>query len=177
MKIFGIVTHDEHLGIGKDGKIPWYEPEDLKRFAALTKGHAILMGRKTWESLPIKPLPSRLNIVCSRYAEFLKLPKKVLKFDDAENAILTLKKEKSAEILWVIGGAEIYSTTFEFFDELYVTKIPRVYECDVFFPNYEKDFTQTYDDRGIYKIYKRKNFIYTNIEYETYFARKSGDDS
>lgn len=168
MKIFAIVAHDESMGIGKDGQLPWYEPEDLKRFARLTKGHSVLMGRKTWESLPKKPLPLRTNIVCSRYAEFLQLPKGVLKFEDAEEAILSLKKKSDENILWVIGGAEIYKTTIDLWDKLYVTKIPRTHDCDVFFPDYSKKFTLTYDEIGIYKVYERKKSVYYSINIENY---------
>lgn len=165
MKVIGIVAHDEHLGIGKNGTLPWYEPEDLKRFARLTKNQAVLMGRKTWESLPRKPLPSRINIVCSRYAEYLAVHKDVLKFEDAKEAIISLKKKPLTDILWIIGGAEIYSTTMQFWDELYVTKIPRVHDCDVFFPPYSKDFTLAHDELGIYKIYKRTNFAFTDFNF------------
>lgn len=169
MKIIAIVAHDEKLGIGKDGAIPWYEPEDLRRFASLTKGHSVLMGRKTWDSLPRKPLPSRTNIVCSRYAEFLKVNKDVMKFDDAKEAIITLKSNPISEILWIIGGAEIYSTTMEYWDEIYVTKIPRTHECDTFFPNYSKEFKLIYDEMGVYKVYKRINVVYYDtINYDTF---------
>jgi len=178
MKVIAIVAHDEKMGIGKDGKLPWYEPDDLKRFAKLTKGHAVLMGRKTWESLPKKPLPSRTNIVCSRYAEFLELPKNVLKYEDAKEAIDDIKKNPISDILWIIGGAEIYKTTLEFCDELYVTKIPRVHDCDVFFPDYAKDFTLIYEEMCIYKIYKRKNFIYSSNygRKEIFSFGESGED-
>lgn len=161
MKVIAIVAHDEKMGIGKDGVLPWYEPEDLKRFAKLTKKHAVLMGRKTWISLPKRPLPGRTNIVCSRYAEFLEVPDGVLKYEDAKEAIFDIKRNPISDILWIIGGAEIYSTTVQYWDEIYVTKIPRVHDCDVFFPEYTKDFTLIQDELGIYKIYKRKNFVYS----------------
>lgn len=164
MKVIGIVAHDEHMGIGKDGKLPWYEPEDLKRFAKLTRHQTVLMGRRTWDSLPKKPLPSRINIVCSRYAEHLVLPKSVRRFEDAKEAIISLKSEAPTDILWVIGGAEIYRTTMRYWDELYVTKIPRVHDCDTFFPPYEKDFRKVYDESGIYKVYKRHNFTFSNLD-------------
>ena len=87
--------------IGKDGAIPWHISEDLKRFKALTMGHTVVMGRKTWDSLPKKPLPGRVNIVVTRQTDW-----------HAEGARGTslgkrLRWRASAEVM-VIGGAEIY---------------------------------------------------------------------
>ncbi|MDP7465479.1 MAG: dihydrofolate reductase, partial [Candidatus Marinimicrobia bacterium] len=65
MKIHLIWAQDENGGIGKDGNLPWHISEDLKNFKRLTSGFTILMGRNTWESLPVRPLPERRNIVLS----------------------------------------------------------------------------------------------------------------
>ncbi|MCL5746674.1 MAG: dihydrofolate reductase [Patescibacteria group bacterium] len=70
MKISIIAAIDEKRGIGKNGKLPWNIPEDLKRFREVTNGHPIIMGRKTWDSLPVRPLPNRYNVVITRNPEF-----------------------------------------------------------------------------------------------------------
>ncbi len=87
--------------IGRDGAIPWQLPEDLARFKELTMGHTVLMGRRTWESLParFRPLPGRRNVVLTRNPHY--------EADGAE-VITSLDEALSLPDLWVIGGSEIY---------------------------------------------------------------------
>ncbi|WP_059020474.1 dihydrofolate reductase [Mycobacterium sp. M26] len=86
--------------IGRDGGIPWHLPEDLARFKELTMGHTVVMGRRTWESLPtkVRPLPGRRNVVLTRQADYMADGATVV--GDLEDAL--------DENAWVIGGAEIY---------------------------------------------------------------------
>lgn len=88
--------------IGRDGGIPWHLPEDLARFKQLTLGHTVVMGRRTWESLPtrVRPLPGRRNVVISRTPGYRAAGADVLGALDAAGA--------AGEPIWVIGGAEIY---------------------------------------------------------------------
>ncbi|OGH68411.1 MAG: hypothetical protein A3I29_03205 [Candidatus Magasanikbacteria bacterium RIFCSPLOWO2_02_FULL_44_11] len=121
--------------IGKKNQLPWYLPEDLKRFKQLTTGKAVLMGRKTWESLPEKfrPLPNRANIVITRQPE-LNVPAGVEVFSDIRAAF---HKYADSDI-FVIGGAEIYQQTITDADILHITEVHQVIDGDAFFPAIDK---------------------------------------
>jgi dihydrofolate reductase len=128
VKLAIIVAVAKNRGIGKDGKLPWHISEDLKRFKRLTTGHTVLMGRRTWESLG-KPLPNRRNvIVTSRYIPGVET------YRSLEAALEALKGE---EKVFVIGGAALFSPMLEQADELYLTRVNREVDADVFFPPFE----------------------------------------
>ncbi len=134
---------DEERGIGKAGTLPWRIPEDLKRFAKCTTGHAVLMGRKTYESLPTKfrPLPNRTNIVVSRSSR--SFADGVICCRSVADAVEQARGAASAaEILWVIGGAEIYRATQEIWDEIALTEVQGKHGADVFFPPFEERFRE-----------------------------------
>ncbi len=118
--------------IGKNGKLPWHLPEDLLHFKKLTTGKIVLMGRKTWESLPeqFRPLPNRKNIVVTRQTDF-KVPAGVEFFSEIKEV---LEKYGNSEIM-VIGGAEIYLQTIDLADNLYITQVHQTVDGDAFFPN------------------------------------------
>ena len=119
--------------IGKDGTLPWRLPEDLKWFKKITSGHAILMGRKTWESLG-RPLPNRRNLVLSRS----------LKATDGMEVLQSLDEVDNLDLegdLFVIGGGELYQQLLPDCMELYLTTVLReLPDGDVFFPEYEHLF-------------------------------------
>jgi len=100
--------------IGKDNAIPWHYSADLKRFKRLTIGNTIIMGRKTWESLPIKPLPERRNIVISR-----SIIEDVECFKNIDEALDTCKGD-----IWFIGGAGIYEEAMDKADIIDMTLVP-----------------------------------------------------
>lgn len=135
-------------GLGKDGKLLWHIPDDLKRFKALTLGHPIIMGRKTFESiLEIlgKPLPGRTNIVVTRDTNW-SYPG-VLAFHTLEEAITYAKTLDQSEV-HIGGGGEIYRAALPYTDKLYLTRIDDEKEADVFFPEYEKKFTKkTFEEK------------------------------
>ncbi len=116
--------------IGKDNALPWHLPADLKRFKALTTGHTVIMGRKTWESLPEKfrPLPGRQNIVVTRNAGYAASGATVA---TSLPAALALARGTQA---FVIGGAKLYRVALALADRLELTEISRDYEGDTFFP-------------------------------------------
>lgn len=122
----------ENRVIGNAGTIPWHLPEDFKFFKATTMGHAILMGRKTYESIG-KPLPGRENIVLSRTMPETSGVIVIRSLDD-------LKEPTDGKDLFVIGGEEIYRLLLPKVQELYVTKVPRTIEGDTRFPNFESQF-------------------------------------
>lgn len=122
--IVAIVACDNQWGIGKDGSIPWKCKEDLKHFRETTNGHKIVMGRKTWESLPIRPLPDRVNVVITRQTDYI-----------AEGAIISddiIWPDDEDDILYVIGGSEIYKLYEPYLDKILITRIPNDHECDTF---------------------------------------------
>src|SRR6266436_4261220 len=103
--------------IGRNGDIPWHVPEDLARFKQVTMGHTVVMGRRTWDSLPVRvrPLPGRRNVVLSRQTDFMADGAKVV--DSLEQALAIFETEPET---WVIGGAQIYRLA-----------LPRASRCEV----------------------------------------------
>ncbi len=117
--------------IGKKGSLPWYIPQELKRFKEVTMGHSIIMGRKTHESIG-KPLPGRTNIVITHEPDYKALGCIVVhSLDEA------LKEAQDDEI-FVIGGGEIYKQALPLATKLYLTYIDKEIEGDVFFPDYSE---------------------------------------
>jgi dihydrofolate reductase len=119
--------------IGKDNQLPWHLPEDLKHFKELTTGHAVIMGRKTWESLPerFRPLPGRLNIVVTRNPAYAAPGATVV--TSVEDA-LKVGAGGTAEKLFVIGGAELYAHALPLAQRLELTEIDAEFEGDARFP-------------------------------------------
>jgi dihydrofolate reductase len=118
--------------IGSKNDLPWYLPEDLKRFKQLTTGKTVVMGRKTFESIMNrlkKPLPNRDNVVITRNMEY-KVPEGVFVHGDLKTA---LREHGSADI-FIIGGGEIFNQSINLADTLYITHVDKDVEGDVFFP-------------------------------------------
>ncbi|HAU60102.1 MAG TPA: hypothetical protein DCW45_07045 [Opitutae bacterium] len=129
-----IVAVSQNGVIGKNGDLPWRLAEDLKWFKKITMGHVVLMGRKTWDSLPF-PLPGRKNWVISRSLE---KKEGMQVFGSIEEAEKNLRPE---EQIFVIGGGEIYAQTIVKCREIYVTEVLQsVKDGDAFFPSIEEDF-------------------------------------
>ncbi|MDH4192048.1 MAG: dihydrofolate reductase [Betaproteobacteria bacterium] len=118
--------------IGANGKLPWQLPEDLKHFKALTLGHAVIMGRRTWESIG-KPLPERENIVVTRERSYQALGARTA---GSLEAALASCVEKS--FVFVIGGGEVYAAALPLTDLLVLTEIHLAAEGDVRFPDYSR---------------------------------------
>lgn len=127
-----IVAHDPNLVIGKDGSLPWHYSEDLKYFKRITMGHPLLMGRGVFEELDEKPLPGRENVVLSRSRTYDHVPT----FSSIDKA---LKYLRPADVVFVIGGGEVYQQTLSEADKLFVTEIHSAYEGDTYFPEYRDD--------------------------------------
>ena len=129
MEIHLIWAQDFNGGIGKDGQLPWHISEDLKNFKQITLGSTIIMGRKTWDSLPFKPLPKRRNIVLSSSDI-----SNIEVYHNVENCIKILKKESISKI-FIIGGASIYKAFFNYATHLHITIINiSSNDLDTFFP-------------------------------------------
>jgi dihydrofolate reductase len=112
--------------IGKEGAIPWHISEDLKRFKALTMGHRVVMGRKTWDSLPKKPLPGRVNVVVTRQKDWQE-PGAV-----AASSLTRAVADVSSAVM-VIGGAEIYEQAMPLATRIELTEVHRDFEGDARF--------------------------------------------
>lgn len=126
-----IVAVAENGVIGRDGKLPWRIPEDMKWFKARTEGRPMIMGRKTWESFPKRPLPGRTNIVVTRDASF-KAEGGVVVTSLA--AALDVAAGEAPEEIMVIGGAEIYRAAMPFVQRIYLTSVHGEIEGDTYFP-------------------------------------------
>ena len=131
----------ENRAIGKDGKLPWRLKGDMAHFQELTQGHPVIMGRKTWESIPEKfrPLPGRTNVVITRDAEYQAEGAWVARtFPEA----LSLAKEAGGGgEIFAIGGTQVYECALPFASRLYLTLVEGSFEGDAFFPPYE-DFAR-----------------------------------
>ncbi|MDE6378936.1 MAG: dihydrofolate reductase [Muribaculaceae bacterium] len=124
------------LELGRNGDLVWHIPADLKNFKRLTTGHPVIMGRKTWESLPKRPLPGRLNIVLSRSMTDVDGGVAAASFADA------IKACEGAETAFVIGGADVYSSLLPLASRLYITNIDAEAPegVDAWFPEFRHDW-------------------------------------
>lgn len=166
-----IVACDQNRGIGLNNQLPWRLPSDLKYFRNLTVGadsdrNAVIMGRKTWESIPAKyrPLPDRLNIVLTREKQYDTQANGVECCNSLDNA-LNLAQSKGVSNIFVIGGAQIYKDGFDQpgCRRLYVTQLEHAFDCDVFLPVYNERFnlvqqSDTKQENGInyrWEVYEK----------------------
>jgi dihydrofolate reductase/thymidylate synthase len=143
-----IVAVDTCFGIGKSGGLPWHLPGELKHFAQVTrttrdphKQNAVIMGRKTWESLPPKfsPLPGRINIMLTRNRDY-RFPPGVYRADGLDHAMHMLTQEpliRLVESVFVIGGAEVFREALltAACREIFLTRILHDFQCDTFLPD------------------------------------------
>lgn len=125
----------ENRVIGKKGGLPWYIPEELKRFKAITMNHPIIMGRKTHESIG-KVLPGRVNIIITRDSSYK--AEECLVVTSLDEAINLAKTQPGSEEIFIIGGGQIYQEAMSKADKLYLTYIDEDLEGDVFFPDYSQ---------------------------------------
>ncbi len=132
MSITLVLARADNGVIGKDGGIPWHISDDLKRFKALTMGGTIVMGRKTWDSLPKKPLPGRRNIVVTRDEHWRE--------DGAEN--MGLDQALAVPDVFVIGGAEIYRAALARAERIELTEVHKSFDGDARFDFDTKEWRQ-----------------------------------
>lgn len=124
-----IVAIAENNAIGNNNELLWHIPNDLKRFKKLTSGHQVLMGKRTWESLPIRPLPNRENIVLTDIpGEIIEGCTMAYSIEDA------LSKMKDDKECFVMGGGMVYKQFLDKADKLYITHIHKSFKADTFFP-------------------------------------------
>jgi dihydrofolate reductase len=122
--------------IGRDGTVPWHLPEDMRFFRELTTGHPVVMGRKTWDSLPdrFRPLPGRRNIVVTRNPAW-----QAQGAEPAGSVEEALQLAGRDDLVFVIGGAEIYRAALPYADELVLTEVELDVTGDAFFPEWPRE--------------------------------------
>lgn len=138
MKLSLIVAMAENHVIGRNNQLPWYLPQDLKYFKAVTMGKPIIMGRKTYESIG-KPLPGRPNIVVSRNADWQ--AEGISVKHSLEQALAygeSLLEINGGEELMLIGGAQLYQAALPMAQRLYLTRVHAEVEGDAYFPEFEQ---------------------------------------
>ena len=138
MRLSMIVAMDDNRLIGKENGLPWHLPADLQYFKKTTTGKAILMGRKTFESLG-RPLPNRRNIIITHNREYKAEGCEVVNSIDE-----ALNLTQADEEVMVIGGASFYEQTLPMIDRLYITKVDGEHEGDAYFPLFNPRNYATY---------------------------------
>ncbi len=133
-KISIFVAIAENYAIGKDNDLLWHISEDLKRFKRLTKGHFVVMGKRTYFSLPIRPLPHRTNMLITDVVG--EQIDNCLMAYSIEDAIEKMDTEKEN---FIIGGGSIYRQFMPYAQKLYITRVHKDFEADTFFPEISPD--------------------------------------
>lgn len=156
-----IAALGQNRGIGKGDKLLWHIPDDLKRFKALTLGHPVIMGRKTFESIFSalqKPLPERTNIIVTKNKTYA-APECIIthSFEEA----LTKAKEIEQEEIFVIGGGELYALALPDTDRLYLTLINDKKDADVFFPDYSEFIKEVSAEK---RMWNGVSFLWVTLE-------------
>ncbi|MDR1738191.1 MAG: dihydrofolate reductase [Candidatus Symbiothrix sp.] len=164
MKISIIAALGQNNEIGKENALLCHLPADLKRFKALTTDHSVVMGRKTYESLPVKPLPYRRNIVISRNPDLQLVGAEIYASPDL--ALLQLKDEDE---IFIIGGAQLYQQTLSCADKLYLTHIEmQLPDADAYFPVIDyKQWRKVWQER--HPADEQHPYAFTFAEYERKF--------
>ena len=124
-----IAAAAENNALGKDNDLVWHLPDDFKRFKALTSGHFIIMGRKTFESFP-KPLPNRTHVIITRQKDY-QVPEGCVVVESIEKAVEACLEN---EEVFIIGGGEIYKQSINIANKIELTRVHTEVEADTFFP-------------------------------------------
>tara|TARA_B100002019_G_scaffold64087_1_gene54913 strand:+ start:30 stop:608 length:579 start_codon:yes stop_codon:yes gene_type:complete len=174
-----VVAACKNGGIGFKNRLPWKLSKEMKYFKELTigeKNNAVLMGRKTWLSIPVKnrPLPKRENIVLtSRTVQTTPLVDGEVSFINSLDSINHIYGPYTFDNIWVIGGEKVYTEAIKsnMVDSIFYTEIQAEFECDTFFNGIPNNFVNIYESKSIYdsgerikfKVYRRCNSLYSPI--------------
>lgn len=151
----------DNFAIGKGNKLPWHLPADLKHFRELTTGHAVVMGKRTYESLPNGPLPNRRNVVLTSVMSE-GVNEGYYEADSLEDAFYLCEKE---EKVFIVGGAAVYRQSLEIADSLYITWVHQEFSADIYFP--EVDFSKWEEISREYHSADEKNpYPYSFVHYK-----------
>ena len=156
MKLKLILARAANGVIGRNNTLPWHLPEDMAHFKRLTMGCPVIMGRKTWESLPPKfrPLPGRLNIVLTRQADWQSPGA-----SRAETLAEALALCPPDSTTWVMGGAEVYAQALPLAGAAEITEIEADYEGDAFAPQFDPQWSETARERHVSSTGLKFSFV------------------
>ena len=159
MKVNMIFARAANGVIGKDGVMPWHLPEDLAHFKRLTQGWPVIMGRKTWDSLPtrFRPLPGRTNIVITRQTGWQETGAR-----PAPNLAAALELCKASAEVWIIGGAQIYAQAEPLAQRIEVTEIAQDFAGDAFAPTLGAGWLETARDNQLSSTELKFSFVTYN---------------
>ena len=154
-----IVAIAENNAIGKDNRLLWHLPEDLKRFKRITKGHKIIMGKNTYFSLPKRPLPDRVSVVLTdQPGELIDTCQMAYSIDEV------LSKCDDEQENFIVGGASVYKQFLPYAQKLYITWVKAVFEADTFFPDIDPAIWEVVDSEPHEKDEKHP-YPYTFVTY------------
>lgn len=153
-KISIISALSDNYVIGNQGDLPWHIPEDFKLFVQITKGKPVVMGRKTWDSLPKKPLPNRVNIVISKNPSAIEGD--CVKVSSLEEALNEGKKH--GEEIMILGGSTIYKEALDknLITNMYLSHVKGNYTGDTYFPEFDKDDFKIIEEKDFEKFIFRE---------------------
>ncbi|HNX12753.1 MAG TPA: dihydrofolate reductase [Paludibacteraceae bacterium] len=159
-KVSIIAAVADNLAIGKDNKLPWHLPADLKHFKELTTGHAVVMGKRTFESLPNGPLPNRKNIVLTSIPEG-----NFDKYYEATSIKDAIELCENEDQVFIIGGSSIFAQSIKTVDTMYITWVHGKFEADTFFPKFNlREWNEV--SREDHETDERNPYSYTFCKYE-----------
>lgn len=144
MRISGIAIISKNRGLGADNHLLFHIPGELPRFKAITTGHPVIMGRKTYESIG-RLLPNRTNIIITRDKEYAVTGAEMAA--TLEDAIELAKKAPGNDEAFILGGGQIFEIALPIIDRLYLTIVDAEVPADVFFPQYESEFTKVVEQQ------------------------------
>lgn len=156
MKLHLIYARAANGVIGKDGVMPWHLPEDLAHFKRTTLGHPVIMGRKTWQSLParFRPLPGRTNVVVTRQQDWA-----VEGVRTAHSLAEAVAQCGQVPDAWIIGGGEIYAQALPLASTAVVTEIEASYEGDAYAPQFGPNWRETGRERHVSSTGLKFSFV------------------
>ena len=164
-----IVAHDKNYGIGKDGDLPWPPLEnDMKWVRDFTKDKVLIMGSTTWDSLPLKPLPNRINIVLSSKDKMnsKKQPNSIINPNESIQYILnTLEYVYPTKTICIFGGAKVYDKFSSFVNTFYVTEIDHDFDCDTHLSQNTISNIQKCNNINYLNTFTDNDIMYTIKEY------------
>lgn len=163
--IAAVVCVDKNYGIGNKNELLVHIPEDMEHFKKITSNGIVIMGRKTYDSLPQKPLPNRCNIVLTR--ETKREPKDNITYSNIKYIQDFLSNEEvisGSNNIFIIGGGQIYKELLPFCERVYITKVYQTYDADTFFPNLDE--SPEWDETYAGEIKKYNGILYKFCIYD-----------
>ncbi|OIP83060.1 MAG: diacylglycerol kinase [Porphyromonadaceae bacterium CG2_30_38_12] len=160
-KISIVAAVADNYAIGKSNKLPWYLPADLKHFKEITIGHTVLMGKRTFESLPNGPLPYRKNIVLTSMLSD-GVEEGYYESDSIEDALQLCENECH---IFIIGGGAVYKQTMDIANSLYITWVHADFQADAFFPSIDFNVWKE-TERQDFEPDEKNLFAYSFVKYE-----------